>query len=173
LEGKTLVDVAIELDSPRQEVIGIFNDFLTLKNMHKASKILKDYKDQMAPFVKLFDWLNKNNTREKDIKYAIDSINNIKALEQRKSKLKVWGSVKKRGEGLSAGQPGRHQKSMFLINLPPKPEKYFLYGYNSYKVYFTILTWIGKRKLTSNTWLTDAIIMTRTTRKLSDLLSPC
>jgi hypothetical protein len=31
LEGKTLVDVAIELDSLRQEVIGIFHDFLMLE----------------------------------------------------------------------------------------------------------------------------------------------
>src|SRR5215218_4170207 len=54
LEGKTLVDVAIELDSPRQEVIGIFNDFLMLKNMHKVATILKEYLNELAPFLRLF-----------------------------------------------------------------------------------------------------------------------
>lgn len=34
LEGKTLVDVAIELDSTTQEVMDIFSDYLILKNMH-------------------------------------------------------------------------------------------------------------------------------------------
>jgi uncharacterized coiled-coil DUF342 family protein len=38
--------------------------------------------------VKLFDWLRKNDTRGKDIRYAIEMINKIKALEQRKNKLK-------------------------------------------------------------------------------------
>ena len=42
----------------------------------------------MAPLVKMFEWLRKNNTRGKDIKHAIDHVNNIKALEQRKDKLK-------------------------------------------------------------------------------------
>src|SRR4051812_23231372 len=63
-------------------------DFLRLQNMQKAAKILKEYKDQLAPFVKMFDWLKINNTRGKDVKYAIDSINNIKALEQQKESMK-------------------------------------------------------------------------------------
>ena len=88
LEDKTLVDVAIELDSPRQEVIGIFNDFLMLKNMHKVATILKEHKDQLAASIKLFEWLKTNDTRVKDIRYAIEMINKIKALEQRKDKLK-------------------------------------------------------------------------------------
>ncbi len=88
LEGKTLVDVAIELDSPRQEVIEIFNDFLRLQNMAKAVAVLKEHQNQLAPFVKLLEELKRNNTRVKDIKYAMNNINNIKALEERKNKLK-------------------------------------------------------------------------------------
>ncbi len=41
LKGKTLVDVAVELNSPKQEVMDKFSDYLVLKNMHKVSEILK------------------------------------------------------------------------------------------------------------------------------------
>jgi cell division protein FtsB len=61
---------------------------MRLQSKGKAATILKEYKDQLAPLVKLVEWLRKNETRGKDIRYAIDSINNIKALEQRKNKLK-------------------------------------------------------------------------------------
>ena len=88
LAGRTPVQVAIELDSSRQEVTGMFHDFLMLNNMCRAATILKEYKDQLAPFVKLFEWLMKNETRGKDIRYAIEMINNIKALEQRRNKMK-------------------------------------------------------------------------------------
>ena len=63
-------------------------DFLRLQNMGKAAKILKEYKDHLAPFVKMFELLKRNNTRGKDIRYAIDNVNKIKALEQQKDKLK-------------------------------------------------------------------------------------
>jgi hypothetical protein len=56
--------------------------------MNKAIIIRKEHKDQLGPFVKLFEWLKKNNTRGKDVKYAIDNVNNIKALDQQKDKLK-------------------------------------------------------------------------------------
>jgi hypothetical protein len=88
LQNKSPVQVAIELDSSRQEVTGMFHDFLMLNNMYRAATILREYKDQLTPFVKLFEWLKKNNTRGKDIRYAIEMINNINALEHRKNKLK-------------------------------------------------------------------------------------
>jgi hypothetical protein len=56
--------------------------------MHKASAILKENQNQLAPFVKFFEYLKKNNTRGKDIKLAIDNVNRINTLELRKSKLK-------------------------------------------------------------------------------------
>ena len=56
--------------------------------MLKATTILKENKNQLAPFVKLFEELKRNNTRVRDIRCAMDNINNIKTLEQRKSKLK-------------------------------------------------------------------------------------
>ncbi len=88
LEGRSPVQVAIELDLETDRVMSILNDFLRLKNMHKAVAILKEHQNQLAPFVKLIEELKKNNTRVKDIRYAMNNINNIKVLEQRKSKLK-------------------------------------------------------------------------------------
>ena len=84
------------------------NDFLRLQNLHKAATILKENKNQLAPFVKLLEILKRNNTRVMDIRYAMDNINNINALEQRKSKLKEGGSFTKGRERLFAGQLRRH-----------------------------------------------------------------
>ena len=56
--------------------------------MHKAATILKEHKNQLAPFVKLFEELKRNNTRVRDIRCAMNDMNDLKALEQRKNKLK-------------------------------------------------------------------------------------
>ncbi len=88
LEGRSPVQVAIDLDLETDRVMSILNDFLRLKNMHKAATILKEHKNQLAPFVKLIEELKKNNTRVKDIRCAMNNINNINVLEQRKNKLK-------------------------------------------------------------------------------------
>src|SRR5215212_5742433 len=71
--------LSIDLDLKTGRTMSILNDFMRLQNMHRAATILKEYKDQLVPFVKLFDWLRKNNTRVKDIRYAMENINNIKA----------------------------------------------------------------------------------------------
>ena len=93
--GSSPVQVAIDLDLETDRAMTFLYDFMRLQNMNKAAKILKEYKDQLAPFVKLFEWLKKNNTRVKDIRYAMENINNIKALEQQKDKLKKEvGSIK-------------------------------------------------------------------------------
>jgi hypothetical protein len=55
--------------------------------MDKAATILKKNKDHLATFMKM-EWQKRNDTRVNDIRYTMDSINNIKALEQRKNKLK-------------------------------------------------------------------------------------
>ena len=108
LEGKTPVQVAIDLDLETDRVMRFLNDFLRLQNLHKAATILKENKNQLAPFVKLLEILKRNNTRVMDIRYAMDNINNINALEQRKSKLKEGGSFTKGRERLFAGQLRRH-----------------------------------------------------------------
>jgi hypothetical protein len=88
LQGSSPVQVTIDLELETDRTMTFLYDFLRLQNMQKAATILKEYKDQLAPFVKLFEWLRKNNTRVKDIRYAMDNVNNIKSLEQQKESLK-------------------------------------------------------------------------------------
>jgi hypothetical protein len=88
LQGRSPVQVAIDLHLETGKVMTFLHDFMRLQSMGKAATILKEYKDQMAPLVKLVEWLMKNGTRGKDIRYAIENINDIKALEQRRNKLK-------------------------------------------------------------------------------------
>ena len=55
-------------------------DFLRLQSMHKSATNLKEHKYQLAPFVRMFEWLKKNDTRGKDIRCAVDNINKINSL---------------------------------------------------------------------------------------------
>jgi hypothetical protein len=72
-EGKSLVDVAIILDQPKDNVIQYYSDYLVLKNMKDVSIILLEYKNNLSTFLKLFNYLKKNNIRWVDIKHAIDN----------------------------------------------------------------------------------------------------
>ena len=87
LDGKSTVKAAIELNLEPQEAMDIFNSYLRLQHMNDIVNLLKEHKNQWHSFVKLFDELKKNNTRVKDIRYALDNVNNIKALEQRRDEL--------------------------------------------------------------------------------------
>jgi hypothetical protein len=42
------------LDLETGRVMTFLYDFMRLQNMHKAATILKEYKDQLAPLVKMF-----------------------------------------------------------------------------------------------------------------------
>jgi hypothetical protein len=87
-DDKSLIDVSIILDVPKDEIIHFFMDYLDLQNMHKVVKILKEYKNDHPAFVKLFEFIHKNNTKSKDIGYAIKNINNINYLKQQRETLK-------------------------------------------------------------------------------------
>lgn len=87
LQNKSLVEVSILLDIPTEEVLKIYSNFLTLQNMKEVAEILKEYKNNLSSFVKLFNYLKKNNIRWKDIKYAIDNKNKINFLNQQKENL--------------------------------------------------------------------------------------
>ncbi len=94
LEGRTLVDVAIELDSSTQEVMDIFRDYLILKNMYKVSLILKDYKKDLGLFLKWFDCINKYKINSKDLSLA------IRYVSDRNFQLKQKGDLEKEIESL-------------------------------------------------------------------------
>ena len=71
--GKSLIDVKIILDLPKDDVIQNYLDYLTLKNMGKVASILQEYRCNLSTFLKLFYYLKKNNIRWNDIKQAIDN----------------------------------------------------------------------------------------------------
>jgi hypothetical protein len=54
-EGKTLVDVVILLDISKDEIMHIYSDYLILKNMKEVAVILQEYRNNLLPFVKLFN----------------------------------------------------------------------------------------------------------------------
>ena len=87
LDGKPPVEVAIIVDLDTQEVLRMFHDYLMLQNMHRVVMILKEHKGDLAPFLKLFHHIKENKTRVKDIRYAVDNVNKINALEQRKESI--------------------------------------------------------------------------------------
>lgn len=95
LAGRIPVQVAIDLDLEPDMVTSILYDFLRLQRIHKATTILKENKDNLAPFVALLEEVKTGITRVKEIRYAMDSINNIKArkaIEQTEG----GGPIKKR-----------------------------------------------------------------------------
>jgi hypothetical protein len=72
-EGKSLIDVAISLDLPKDEVIQNYLDYLTLKNMGKVASILQEHKNNLSIFLKLFNYLKKNNIKWNNIEQTIDN----------------------------------------------------------------------------------------------------
>ncbi len=87
LENKLLVDVAILLDIPSEEVLKIYSNYLTLQNMRSVVRILTEHRKDLAPFLKWFNYIQKNSIKAKDVKIAIDNVNKIKFLNQQKEDL--------------------------------------------------------------------------------------
>jgi|tagenome__1003787_1003787.scaffolds.fasta_scaffold20983234_2 hypothetical protein len=72
-EGKSLIDVAILLDIPKDDVIQNYSDYLILKNMREVAALLQEHKNELSTFLKLFNYLKRNNIKWNNIKQAIDN----------------------------------------------------------------------------------------------------
>jgi hypothetical protein len=92
LDKKTLVEVAILLDLPTEEVLKSHYDYLTLQNNHNVATILKKHRNNLAPFYKWFDYIEKNNMKAHDLNVAIRYVNKLnvldKKVEDRKNEVK-------------------------------------------------------------------------------------
>jgi len=92
LEKKTLVEVAILLDLPTEEVLIFHSDYLTLQNNQNVATILKKHRNNLAPFFKWFDYIEKNNMKAHDLNVAIRHVNKLnvldKKVEDRKNEVK-------------------------------------------------------------------------------------
>jgi hypothetical protein len=59
---KTLVQVAIELDLPSEEVLQIRSQYLTLQNNQKVESILRDNKNNLNIYLGIYLFDNNNDT---------------------------------------------------------------------------------------------------------------
>ena len=72
-EGISLIDVAISLDLSKDEVIKNYSNYLTLRNMKDVAFILQEHKKELSTFLKIFNYLKKNNIKWNSIKQSIDN----------------------------------------------------------------------------------------------------
>ncbi len=87
LEGKSVVEVAIGLDIPTDQVLKIHSDYLILRNMGMASRVLTENRKNLAAYLKLFDFLDGNNVKAEDLNHAVDLAQNISNLKKEKIQL--------------------------------------------------------------------------------------
>jgi len=66
-EGKTAVDVLIELDLPADEVQEIYRHFLGLKNMHKLVKVYDEMQNYLPSLLELFRIIESRGINKNDI----------------------------------------------------------------------------------------------------------
>ncbi len=87
LDGKSVVEVAIGLDLPTDQVLKIHADYLILQNMERASRVLTENRKNLAAYLKLFDFLDGNNVKAEDLNHAVDLAQNISNLKKEKIQL--------------------------------------------------------------------------------------
>ncbi len=87
LEGKSVVEVAIGLDLPTDQVLKIHSDYLILRNMGMASRVLTENRKNLAAYLKLFDFLDGNNVKAEDLNHAVELAQNISNLKKEKMQL--------------------------------------------------------------------------------------
>lgn len=86
-EGKILVEVAVILDIPKEEIIKIFLDYLALKNLNRVAVVLKANIKNLSVFIKWFNYINENNVKKSDVDRSIANVMDIKSLTQQKENL--------------------------------------------------------------------------------------
>ncbi len=87
LERKSVVEVAIELDLPTDQVLKIHSDFLILQNMERVSRILTEHKKNLGAYLSLFDFVNGNSIKMDDLNQAVHLAQNISNLRKEKAQL--------------------------------------------------------------------------------------
>jgi hypothetical protein len=85
--GKSVVQVGIGIDLPTGQVLKIHFDCLVLQNMEKASCVLTENKKNLEAYLKLFNFVNGNNIKVRDLSHAVNSARRIYNLKQEKVQL--------------------------------------------------------------------------------------
>ena len=86
-EGKSVVQVATGLDLTTDQALKIRSDYLVLRNMGLASRVLMENRKNLGAYLKLFDFLDGNKIKVKDLNHAVDLAQNIDNLKKEKAQL--------------------------------------------------------------------------------------
>ena len=84
---KTLIQIAIKLDLPSEEVLQIRSRYLTLLNNQKVESILRENRNNLNLFLKLFNILKEKKVEVNDLIFKFDLENDIKNLISKKEDL--------------------------------------------------------------------------------------
>jgi Trp operon repressor len=82
-EGKSLVDVVIELDLDTDQVQAFYSDYLDLINRTYLINIHSELKNDFPLFLHLFRRIKKEGLNKQDITDLLESQNELKEMEKR------------------------------------------------------------------------------------------
>ena len=86
-EGKSVVQVTTGLDLTTDQALKIHSDYLVLRNMGKASRVLMEHRKDLGAYLGLLDFVNENKIKVKDLNHAVGLANNIDNLKKEKAQL--------------------------------------------------------------------------------------
>ena len=89
LEGKSIVQVAIELDLPTDNIMKIHSDYLTLQNRQDIVSILDSNGNNLKGFLEILHHLKENRISIKDVKDIVDIKKEISDLKVERDRLDV------------------------------------------------------------------------------------
>jgi hypothetical protein len=84
---KTLIQVAIKLDLPSEEVLKIHSQYLILQNNQQVEFILRENRNNLKLFLKLFNIIKEKKIKVNDLIFKFDLENDIKNLISKKEDL--------------------------------------------------------------------------------------
>lgn len=86
-EGKSVVEVTTGLDLTTEQALKIQSDYLVLRNMGLASRILMENRKDLGAYLGLFDFVNGNKIKVKDLNHAVGLAKNMDNLKKEKAQL--------------------------------------------------------------------------------------
>ena len=87
LKGRSIVQVAIGLDLPTEQILKVHADYLVLRNMGRTSNVLMEKRKDLDAYLKLLDYVKGNSIQVKDLDHVIDLAHNIDNLKKEKTQL--------------------------------------------------------------------------------------
>jgi hypothetical protein len=86
-EGNSVVQVTTGLDLTTDQALKIHSDYLTLRNMGMASRVLMENRKNLGAYLKLFDFLDGNGIKAEELNYAVELAQNRDHMKREKSQL--------------------------------------------------------------------------------------